>query len=142
MARIEDAFLINTDAETNSPTTPQFIPAMGAEVKAQMEDKCKTVLTSQVCVLSRTARITRDLHCGRTVPDADLLQHREDCRFLMEVAHDRFLITGEPQDLADARMWMHRMHEAIQRLSPEWKAAREAQECETFTDLAEQRIKQ
>lgn len=80
-----------------------------------------------ISTLSRTARVLSDLHCARPVSDSDLLQHREDCRFLMELAHERFLISDDPKDLAEARLWMYRWQEAIQRLSPEWKANREAQ---------------
>jgi hypothetical protein len=77
--------------------------------------------------LSRTQRIERDLHCGRPVSDADLLQHRNDCCWLMELAHMRFLVTGDAKDLQEARGWMCRRDEAVQRLSPTWKASREAQ---------------
>ena len=62
----------------------------------------------------------------RTVSDAEILDHIEHCRSLMEARYARFERLRDPQDRADACEWMRRRDEAAAALSPACKAAREA----------------
>lgn len=63
---------------------------------------------------------------ARTVSDAEILDHIEHCRSLMEARYARFERLRDPQDRADAVEWARRRDEAMAALSPECKAAREA----------------
>lgn len=74
---------------------------------------------------ARVERVLHDLSAGRTIADDELLQHRADCRFLMEQAADRWMDGRESREVVD--LWMHRFMAACEALSPAWKAAREAQ---------------
>lgn len=75
----------------------------------------------------RVGRVLQDLAAARVVSDAELRQHAADCRLLMEAAYGRFQETSNPADREEACLWMERARLAHQALSPEWKAAREAE---------------
>jgi hypothetical protein len=67
-------------------------------------------------------KVARDIaaeYLARTVSDAEILDHIEHCTHLMELAYER----GER---AQAYAWMWRRSEAMEALSPAWKAQREA----------------
>lgn len=77
----------------------------------------------------RVGRVLQDLSAARAVSDDDIRQHARDCTLLMESAYERFQ-AGDCTDITareEAYLWMHRRDEANRCLSPQWKAAREAQ---------------
>jgi len=76
-------------------------------------------------IVHRVSRVVRDLSAGREVSDADLLQHRNDCRLLMDEASERWQVGRESRETVDR--WQACFIEACNRLSQSWKAAREAQ---------------
>lgn len=75
----------------------------------------------------RMERILRDLQAGRQVPDQDLLQHAQDCTDLMNVSYGMFEAGQGEQYRDEAARWKNCAQHARNCLSPEWKAAREAQ---------------
>lgn len=96
---------------TNSPPL-----TVGVESNAV----CRTPLMVRVGLALQNLRVG-------SMSDAEIRQHAIDCTDLMEQAHDRFMAHGQPADREEAVRWMHRRDAANAALSPEWKAAREAQ---------------
>lgn len=78
---------------------------------------------------SRVQRVLRDIEAARAVSDDELHTHIEDCRQLLEAAHDRFMASGQDatdsSDYAEAVGWMRLRDEALHMLSPEFKRARD-----------------
>lgn len=64
---------------------------------------------------------------GRTVSDAEILDHVAHCTHLQELAMERFVATGDPVHREAASEWTRCIAAAWQCLSPQWKAAREAE---------------
>jgi hypothetical protein len=75
-----------------------------------------------------------DAYLGRTVSDAEILDHVEHCTHLMELAYGRYIATRDLQERADAFGWMRQRDEALQALSPAAKAAREAEILRSIDD--------
>ena len=76
-------------------------------------------------MLNRVGRVLSDLSAGRQVADIDLLQHRNDCRVLMQAAAERWQDGRESRETVER--WQSCFLEAMNRLSPAWKAQREAE---------------
>lgn len=69
---------------------------------------------------------------GLPVADAALLQYRADCTALMEDAAARWMEGRESREVVE--LWQERARDAHNRLSPAWKAAREAQIQQAIAD--------
>jgi hypothetical protein len=123
----------------SAPTSPTGEPSGSVQHLAEAESSAavgdaRSVLsesdyanTVDLILTNRVARTQRKIDAGQPVTDDELLQHREDARLLMEMSHDRWLVSHEPSDLALCRRWMERRDEAVRLLSPAWKATREEQ---------------
>lgn len=75
----------------------------------------------------RVGIVLQNLSAAREVSDAEILQHCQDCIRLMEAAYQRFEEYGIPADRDEAVLWSDRRAAAMRALSPDWRAAREAQ---------------
>jgi hypothetical protein len=68
-----------------------------------------------------------DAFMARTVSDAEVLDHVEHCAHLTELAYERFQATQDPAFRDEALEWATRRNEAMAALSPQYRAAREAE---------------
>jgi len=84
-------------------------------------EPCATVL------LHRVGRVLAEIEARRVLTDREIRQHSMDCARLADAAMTRWNTFGNDSDRAEAALWARRMTEAHQALSPEWKAAREAE---------------
>jgi outer membrane lipopolysaccharide assembly protein LptE/RlpB len=67
-------------------------------------------------LMMRVGRILQNLNAGRTVEEAEVRQHAEDCAVLMERAYARFEATGIASDREEAVLWMHTRDQALRSL--------------------------
>lgn len=77
--------------------------------------------------VTRAGLVLQAIADGRTLTDAEIRQHAMDCAFLMERSYARFSEFGDESGREEAIAWDLRRKDALKSLSPEWRAAREAQ---------------
>jgi hypothetical protein len=124
MATIDGAFANPEIQGTNYPTViAQDNAAQGKGTKVPTYP-ARRALDG---VVSRAEHVQRLMDAGFPLTDEALIQQRNDCRELMEAAHSRHCKTGCESTRDEADLWLARFYKAIRALSPQWKAAREAQ---------------
>lgn len=119
--------MLNASAKPNSHSCieKQDTDAFGASQAHSGVGEHRRAEVHDLALQNRVARVQGDLRAGRTVSDADLIQHRADCTRLMEAAAELWLQGCESRETVE--IWQARALEAHSMLSPAWKAAREAQ---------------
>lgn len=101
---------------------PVITPSHACNLSGDARSNC--VLTAEQ---TRAARFLQAVESDRTLTDREILQHARDCARLMEAAYRAYEVTNDPQDRQRAMEWLKHRDEALNRMSAEWKAAREAE---------------